>query len=374
MSELKVVKYIKEYGLDKTINDFKLVCKDYGNKILLKYNQIESPMSESIVQECRGLILEKYSWKVLSLSFYKFFNYGESHAAKIDWDSANILEKMDGSLISCYYDWNDKTWYGATTGTANGEGEVNNKLGTNFNDLFWDTVYNKYNLNTCLLNTDLVYMFELCTPYNIVVKPHGESSATLLGVRNRVTLKEISYKELNMVATSLGVPLVKNFDLNSGNVGVLFKTFEDMVWYEEGYVVVDGNFNRIKIKNPAYVHAHHIKSKTAEHNIITIVKTNEVEEFSATFPERKDELFKLKENYDRLISKLELVWGELNKLRPKDNGHNEKKEFAKNVFEISSEKGVKEFSSLFFLLNSGKVSSVKDFLFNYDNKKLYKML
>lgn len=374
MSELKVVKYIKDYGLDKTINDFKLVCKDYGNKILLKYNQIESPMSEPIVQECRGLILEKYSWKVLSLSFYKFFNSGESHAAKIDWDSANILEKMDGSLISCYYDWNDKTWYGATTGTANGEGEVNNKLGTNFNDLFWDTVYNKYNLNTCLLNTDLVYMFELCTPYNIVVKPHGESSATLLGVRNRVTLKELPYKELNMVATSLGVPLVKHFDLNSGNVGVLFKTFEDMVWYEEGYVVVDGNFNRIKIKNPAYVHAHHIKSKTAEHNIITIVKTNEVEEFSATFPERKDELFKLKENYDRLISKLELVWSKLNKLRPKDNSHNEKKEFAKNVFEISSEKGVKEFSSLFFLLNSGKVSSVKDFLFNYDNKKLYKIL
>jgi hypothetical protein len=36
-------------------------------------------------------------------------------------------------------------WFAGTTGTAEGEGEVNNKLGTTFNDLFWDTV--KVNMN-----------------------------------------------------------------------------------------------------------------------------------------------------------------------------------------------------------------------------------
>jgi hypothetical protein len=35
-------------------------------------------------------------------------------------------------------------WFAGTTGTAEGEGEVNNKLGTT-NDLFWDTV--KVNMN-----------------------------------------------------------------------------------------------------------------------------------------------------------------------------------------------------------------------------------
>jgi len=71
-NELSIVKYIKEYGLDNAVNTFKLTCKDYGYKILLKYNQIESDMSIPEVQDCRGLILEKDTWKVMSLAFRKF--------------------------------------------------------------------------------------------------------------------------------------------------------------------------------------------------------------------------------------------------------------------------------------------------------------
>jgi hypothetical protein len=64
--------------------------------------------------------------------------------------------------------------FAGTTGTAEGEGEVN-KLGTTFNDLFWDTVKSKYELTEDKLDVTRVYIFELTTPYNIVVKPHGES-------------------------------------------------------------------------------------------------------------------------------------------------------------------------------------------------------
>jgi hypothetical protein len=35
------------------------------------------------------------------------------------------------------------------------------------------------------------------------------------------------------------------------------------------------------------VAVHHLKGKSAEHNILTIVKTNEIEEFATTFPEEK---------------------------------------------------------------------------------------
>lgn len=94
--ELKIVTFIKKYGLDKAIDTFKLNSKVYGHKVILKYNQIESPMGEIEVQECRGLILEIGTWDVLSLSFLKFFNSGEVHAAKIDWDTAHILNKEDG--------------------------------------------------------------------------------------------------------------------------------------------------------------------------------------------------------------------------------------------------------------------------------------
>lgn len=373
---LAIQKYIKENGLAKAILEFNLKTRVYDTKVLLKYDQLCGPslMAKPEVQECRGLVLEKDTWKVMSLAFTKFFNSEEGNAHKIDWDTAHVLEKLDGSCIQVYFDWTKNVWFAGTTGTAEGEGEVNNKLGTTFNQLFWTTVKDKYNLDASKLTKGYTYVFELTTPYNIVVKPHGESSASLLTVRNVETLKEAPFDELTAIAEFLGVPRVKSYDLNIKNVGALLKTFENMVWHDEGYVVVDANHNRVKIKNPAYVAVHHLKGKTAEHNIIAIVKTNEIDEFAATFPDRKDELYKLKANYDALVVKLNNVWVELQDRLPKNITPQEKKKFAEAVFEVCGKYGVKNFTGLYFGLNDGKIASVQDFIFNYDDKTLYKML
>ena len=373
---LAIQNYLVKHGLEKTIKAFSLKTREYENKILLKYDQLVSPtlMALTEMQDCRGIILEKGTWKVMSLAFRKFFNSEEGNAAKIDWNTAHVLEKLDGTMIQVYWDWHANKWFAATTGTAEGEGEVNNKNGTTFNDLFWDTLNNKYTFNECLLNKDLIYVFELTTPYNIVVKPHGESSATVLTIRNRETLVELSGKDLEMAAISIGVPLVKSFDINAKNVGHLLKTFEGMPWSEEGYVVRDGNDNRVKVKNPAYVAVHHLKGKTAEHNILTIVKTNEIEEFAATFPERTTELYRLKEGYDSLIAKLNGVWVELQLRRPKNITKEEQKKYAAAVFEVCGKHDVTQFTGLYFGLAQYKINSVEDFMFEYDDKLLYKML
>lgn len=139
---LAVQKYIAKHGIEKTINDFKLKTRDYPSKILLKYDQLVSPtlMALPEMQDCRGIILEKGTWKVLSLAFRKFFNSEEGNAHKIDWTTARVLEKLDGTLIQLYWDESKQTWFAGTTGTAEGEGEVNNKMGTTFNDLFFQTI------------------------------------------------------------------------------------------------------------------------------------------------------------------------------------------------------------------------------------------
>ena len=373
---LKIQEHLRNFGLEATVDKFKLKIKSYEHKTLFKYDQLVSPTMMALpeVQECRGLILENNTWDVISMAFEKFFNSEEGNAAKIDWNTAHVLEKLDGTLIQVYWDWHANKWFAATTGTAEGEGEVNNKNGTTFNDLFWDTVNNKYTFNECLLNKGFIYVFELTTPYNIVVKPHGESSATLLTVRNRETLVELSGKALEMTAVSLDIPLVKKFDLNAKDVGALLRTFEGMPWSDEGYVVVDANFNRIKIKNPAYVAVHHLKGKTAEHNIITIVKSNEIEEFAATFPERKDELNRLKENYDKLTVRLNDVWSELSLRKPKNITKQEQKRYAEAVFEVCAKEDLKQFTGLYFGLAQYKINSVEEYLFEYDDKLLYKTL
>lgn len=384
--ELALINEIKRFGLEKTAETYKLSVKDYGHKVLIKYDQIESDMSELPVQDARGIILEKGTWKVMSLAFRKFFNSAETQAAKIDWDSALILEKLDGTLIQLYWDWVLKEWCVGTTGTADGSGEVNNKFGTTFADLFWSTIgkypgkfygvdkMSKDERNERLnefLNDNFCHVFELTTPYNIVVAPHATSNATLLAARNVITLEELSFDNLAGTAIELDVPLVKVFDINASNTGHVIATLEGMPFSEEGYVVVDNKFNRIKIKNPTYVQVHHLKSKTSEHAIMEIVKTNEVEEFAATFPERREEIFKLKDGFDKLKESLKETWNELEPFKPRIITKEENKRFAMAVFDITGKKGCKNHTGLFFSLKDGKVGSVEEYLKDYDNKKLY---
>ena len=371
---LSIIRHIEKHGLDATVEKFKLKKVDYGHKILLKYNQIESSYTNQEVCDSRGLILEKDTWKVMSLSFRKFFNNEESFASKIDWGSAVVLEKCDGTMIQLYWDWVQKQWCVGTTGTAEGEGEVNNKPDTSFAKLFWDT-FEKYNVDKKLLNPERVYVFELMTPYNLVVAPHKESKLALLACRNIIDLTEHSYSSLVRYGEALGLPVVKAFDLNVNNAGQLKKNFENMPYYDEGYVVLDGNFNRVKLKNPAYVAAHHLKAKTGHHHIMGVVKSNEVEEFGATFPERREELFDLKKKFDYLIFTLESAWEELQPLKPKNITAKEKKRFAMAVFEVAEKyKLGKNFTGIFFGLQNGSVESVREFIMDYDNKKLYNLL
>jgi hypothetical protein len=95
---LSIVKHIKLHGLEATVDKFKLKMRDYGHKIHLKYNQLESNYNFQEVQECRGLILDSKTFNVISLSFFKFFNIQEAHAHAIDWDSAIFYKKLDGCL------------------------------------------------------------------------------------------------------------------------------------------------------------------------------------------------------------------------------------------------------------------------------------
>jgi hypothetical protein len=56
---------------------------------------------------------------------------------------------------------------------------------------------------------------------------------------------------------------------------------------------------------------------------LTIVKSNEIEEFGATFPERKDELYRLKPLL--LVDKLNVVWLEVVAHKPRNITASEKK-------------------------------------------------
>lgn len=272
----------------------------YPNLVQLKYDQIDSPMGNELVQECRGIILDTSNhFNAVARPFNKFFNVGEGHAATIDWKTARVQEKLDGSLMIVYF--YDSQWHVASSGTPDAGGEVNNAPGTTFQDLFWDT-FHELGYSESKLCPWFTYMFELMTKYNRVVVPHPEPRLVLIGVRDPLTEEEFTLDE-----DKADFDVVREFPL--GSMDEVVASMEHFSGLEqEGYVVVDGNFNRVKIKHPSYVAAHHMVSSLSPKRLLEVVRAGEVPEILAYFPEWKTEAQSLEESFRGLVMSAEVEY------------------------------------------------------------------
>lgn len=269
--------------------------------VQLTYDQISSPMADPLVQQCRSIILdESQDWEVVAWPFNKFFNHGEGHAAAIDWQSARVQEKIDGSITILYHYTDRKTftseWCVATSGRADAGGNING-MDITFERLFW-TLLPPDVLK--LTDRHVTYMFELTSSLNRVVCLYpGEPRLILLGGRDRETGEEIPVRDLHVA-----VSRVQEFPLKS--IENVLATFEAMSpLNQEGYVIVDRDFNRIKVKHPGYVALHHMKSCLTPRGVLEVVRSGETEEVVATFPEWKRLFDDVKMRYDRLVAELE---------------------------------------------------------------------
>lgn len=284
----------------------------YPQLWMMKYNQIASDMSDPLVQQCRGIILDEADdWRVISRPFDKFFNYGEGRAAKIDWASARVQEKLDGSLISVY--WYDGAWQVASSGTPDASGPVKGYTGT-FKDLFLEVVTkNGYILPSTLGGgRDYTYMFELMTMYNRIVVRHPEPKFALIGVRDRVSGREFplldnAYQPLWFDGLHKPYPTVREF---------VFKSIDEIeaampgidALNQEGFVVVDGEFNRVKIKLPAYVALHQMADRCSPKAFLEVVRNGEIDEVLNAYPEWTEQIQAIKKDYDALIASLVKVY------------------------------------------------------------------
>jgi hypothetical protein len=298
MTELLVQKFLRTGGTcTDLLNKYAIKHvrhKKYPNLVLFKYSQIDSPMGEPLVWECRGTILdEDKNWDIVCFPFQKFFNHGEGHAAEIDWSGASVTEKFDGTLITLY--WYADSWHVATTGTPDASGNVND-LGFTFQDLFWNTFNNLNMPMPSDKHKHYNYMFELMTQHNRVVVVHREPKIVLIGVRNLLT----GYEEKIDEHARYGWAYAKRHNLDS--VDNIIRTFGDIdPISQEGYVVTDRNFNRIKIKHPGYVALHQMKDGLNTKSILELVRSGDTDEVKNYFPEWTGLIDSMKSKLDRLI-------------------------------------------------------------------------
>lgn len=307
------------------------VVEDQKNGLyLLKYDQIKTDFKHPASQEARGIILEKATNRIVCFPFTKFFNAGEKHAAEIDWQTASVQHKYDGSIIKLYW-LNESSsssgssnssvaikeggrWMVATNGTTDARNAyADEQNGTTFYDLFKDAEKTA-NLDYARLDKECTYMFELMHPQQLIVVRYKEPRLIHIGTRNNKTFCE-SYD-------SIGVAQVETFPL--GTLEACRNAAALLGPSQEGFVVCDAAWRRIKVKGTVYVKLHHTLTNnnlSDEEVAAQLILQGEQSEVAAY---REDErlaqicqhINAIEVKLDQLAEKLEKMWKKVMEPKP----------------------------------------------------------
>ena len=334
------------------------------NLLMLKYSQVDSDFNEPIVRECRGIIFDEDTWEPVSVPFFKFGNVGESYCPEIDWNTARCGTKIDGSLIKIVK-INGKLLI-STNGTIDAKNapvaeQINCPFKT-FEDIVL-YVFRYKDVDYMNFEEGFTYMFELVSPWTRVVVPFKETDMYFLGKRDNTTFEETYFTDDEVMSRLFDTPDV--FSLKS--IDECLAAAKEMPWDEEGYVVCDKFFNRVKVKSPSYVAAHNLKGNgvMSYARAIELVRSNEIEEICSYFEEFRPALEECKTRFWKLVEDSENAWNEYLKVDSSLQTRKDKALWITKNFKIPG---------LAFGLLDKKISSVRDFFMTVPTEKILKYL
>lgn len=353
--ELLVQKYLRS---GKSLTDLKIEhgVKFYieNGKISLTYDQIEAKESDPLSQQCRGLILREEFFDIVAAPMFRFFNFEQTGVAEsIDWNSAKIEEKLDGSLLVVYFDQCMKKWFVATRSRPEANVPVDDSVLT-FTDLAniaVNKICNLPDINSFMSRLQNVenktFCFELTSPVNKIVCHYEDFNLTLLAVRDIQILEEEDPKPY---ADELGISVVNTYSFTSLiDLVELVRSWNPKD--HEGVVVKDSQFRRIKIKSPAYVAYNHMRDSlsTSIRGCMEVILLEKDDDVIPMVPEFiANRIKKLKPSVVELFKVTQKDFDELSHIQDM------------KVFALAAQK--KLWPSCLFALKRGKASNIKDFI------------
>ena len=344
---LEVQKYLEEKTLEDLNEELGIkatVNEKYG-LVVLNYDQINSPKLHPITLECRSLVLEMDSWELVSQSFDRFFNLGETGCPHIDWGNVTAHEKVDGSLITIF-SYNNR-WLYRTRSMIMPTQPINGEIGS----LTWKDAIEEstehWRLPTDGIWKDLNFIGELtCKDNRIVTKYDDKPAFYLHAVRDLGTGRFIPRKEteqyIEQAMPHWKLPKVFTFD----SMSAIVEASEVLRDLQEGYVVYCNKHNLpiAKVKNPAYLAAHHMRGENGltERRVLDLLIMCEEDEYLAVFPEDRYKIEPYLDAFSKLLLDLE-DW----ELRIKKGEWETQKDFALAVKELP-------ISGILFRMKQGK--------------------
>lgn len=281
----------------------------YPELYMLSYNSILSDFNDEYVRICRGCIVslkDSNNPKFVCFPFLKFGNQGQCFCPEIDWESALVQQKVDGILIKLFY--YDNKWHWVT----------NNGWSTSIKAKEITQLPSKYkekNTNNCVTIQDLInyclkkndvdvdefnksytYMFELISPKVRILVDNPKTDLVYLGARHMF----LDYKELDFDMAKVLSPCinkftsVKYYDLHTlDDVIKLCNSYKGDK--DEGVVICDKNFNRIKIKCEDYIRLKGYRNMldACEERILRGIIEGTIDDALQVFPELQEQVISI---------------------------------------------------------------------------------
>jgi T4 RnlA family RNA ligase len=210
-------------------------------------------------RECRGLIFDTESGKLIRRGYHKFFNLGELRDVQYDFGRKHIiLEKLDGSMVTGFRGkeggYRLATKAGVTDTSMRAEEYA--KLHPQYGEF----------IDLCL-NAGHTPIFEWCSRKDRIVEDYGPGDSLILtAVRDMLTGQ---YLEGQIDTT--GIPVVREVDTTPEVV----KSWEK----GEGIVIRFEDGEMVKVKADAYVKRHRSMSLVrSEDNILSLILNDEIDD------------------------------------------------------------------------------------------------
>jgi hypothetical protein len=287
--------------------------------------------------------------RIINAGFYKFVNFGENlenFPVPANIENHSIIEKLDGSLLTCGIYKNNIIH--RTRGTVNAETLKNGHEISYFKS--------KYPLIWSNLNEEQSFIFEWTSNNNKIIIDYGaESELKLIGVVNLEDYSLVNQDKLDEIALKLGVKRPKRYTFN--NLEELHNVVKNWPANKEGICLYSPCGQNIwKLKSLEYLKLHSFKSNLSLKGILELF-------LSWGRPEKKDFCAKIEQTFDweclnyaklyidEVYEKYSVFQSKIQEIRKflsNLNGLN-RKEQAKNILAFD-----REWASICFSLLDGK--------------------
>lgn len=293
-------KFLKGIGLDNELTEEQManisVSNKNSNHIYNYNNNVLVPRGDQVIRLCRGIVINR-GGELMNFPFERFFNYHEAECDSVDIENAEILEKLDGSLISVWHD--GSKWEVTTRGSF-----YPNENAHNFKETFM-RLFEEFDK----LMPGYTYMFELISKDNRIVTKYDSERVVLIGARDLGNLNELNQKELDQIAEDLIVDRPKRF--KASNIDECRKLFDGLSDDEEGLVIIDKDFNRFKLKQESYLKMAKIISLKSQDVLDYMLGRLELDADFTDMPELKEKIKQVQNIYIEVKDYSELIYDKI---------------------------------------------------------------